>query len=251
MSIFDELLIVIDDQTEVSLDALMGYIPGRSRQSVGSVLGRLVGRKYIDKLIQADTEIFRITDIGNEYLDSVLKAISISEQPWDGSLFCVVCRAEGTLEQKTIFRRRLIDRGFASLINGFWVSPRQQDSLVTALIRDSKMGTNILTFKSQPFGKATREFLVNTLWKWSNIVNSLDDFIKKSSASLVNINKDNSGVYDRNLRIKARVTAKKMVFEYAQILLASPMLPIEFTPSAETFKKARELYQQIRQLCYY
>ena len=90
MSIFDELLITIDDQTTLSLDNLTTFFTSVSRQQLSSTLGRLSGRGWLQTALKNSIDYYQLTPTGNAYITTILSMIHVSESTWMGDWFWVV-----------------------------------------------------------------------------------------------------------------------------------------------------------------
>lgn len=249
MSIFDQILILIDDQTELSLATIESYLPNYTRQAIASTLGRLASRNWLIKT-ESDPELYRITEAGNKYIGDVLDTIRKHEDGWNGQWFCVIVTLpESRRKERDVLRHYLLDRGFGRLADGFYVSSWNRQPEIAEIIRRLNIGASILMFETQPLGKATNQMIIQQAWDWDGLIRELSRFLATANDRVVKIEalakKREPSDYSR-----LRFLAKSFVFEYGSILSGDANIPTSLTIKPELYEQALALYERVRPYCY-
>lgn len=250
MSILDELLVAIDDQTELKLDQIRALFPQYTYQTLSAALGRLRGWNWVEQVNGRDTT-YRVTVNGSVYIDSTLKAVRNYESSWDQSWFCAAVRLpESGRKLRDRLRHYFVDHGYGRFIDSLWISPwNRQDELVP-LIREFNAGANVFLFQTQPLGQATNQIIINEAWEWPEITDRFTAFLNDFRLRAQGLISAAAEANTPEVRQHIRRLAKNMVFEYAQALKSGPNLPTEFSPIRELEKQAWLEYEKIRPYCY-
>ncbi len=169
MSIFDELLILIDDLTEVQIERIEAMVSGYSRQAIGSTLGRLVSRGWLQRVTQSRGDSYRITEAGSAYVSRILGTIRRNEENWNQQWFCIVVTLPERLrKERDVLRHYLLNRGFGRLVDGFYLSATNRQAEVAEVIRRLNIGSAVFMFETQPLGAATTQIVVAQAWNWDD-----------------------------------------------------------------------------------
>lgn len=249
MSIFDHLLVLIDDQNGLTVGEIETRLPDQSKQIIGSTLGRLVSRGSLERVTTGGAEIYRITESGNSYISRILNSIHRHEDSWNNQWFCVlVTLPETQRKQRDILRHFLLDRGFGRLIDGFYISPRERRAEIADIIRRLNIGSAVSTFETQPLGLATGQVVVQQAWNWPELTRQIEAFITDVLPKIQTIEaaseSKNSSTDD------LRLQAKLFVFGYALLLSADANLPMSIIPDPRPYQTALNLYERVRKYCY-
>ncbi|MEK7460918.1 MAG: hypothetical protein AAB647_01730 [Patescibacteria group bacterium] len=251
MSIFDELLITIDDQQSLNTETLNGFFPNVSRQQLSSTIGRLIGRGWLATPKLNGQEKYQLTKEGNAYINAVLGVIRVREEPWSGEWFWLVASLpESKRRERDLLRIELNRQGFGRLIDGLYLHPRDQKVLIADLIRRFGIGSSVYIFENKHLGQGTNQILINQAWNWPVLAANLESYLKTARPELEQIIADSTNLRDQEARAKLRLQAKKLVFTYGQILVGDPNLPIEFVPIKNPYLEGQQFYQEIRRYCY-
>lgn len=251
VSIFDELIILIDDQGSLPTPTIESFLHRYTRQAVGSTLGRLVSRGWLARTVNAESDEYRVTDIGNQYINQTLDAIHRAEQTWAGTWFCVVATLpESQRRERDMLRHYLTNRGFGRLVDGFWIHPWNRQDEVAHLIRRLGIGSSVFMFETQPIGQATLQVAISNGWNWGELHRRLGHYLEKTRNEVANLEQAHVDADQPLAKSRVRHQAKCLVFEYGMLLSADPTLPLAITPNQPLYKEARELYEQVRRYCY-
>ncbi len=248
MSIFDELLICIDDQEELSTPSIELLLSKYSHQTVSSALGRLVGRGWVLKKLTRVDESYRLTPSGTDYLNHILSAIHQAEQPWDGTWFCLVASIpENQRRERDMLRYQLHSYGFGKVIDGLWIAPRERFDILAQLNQKIHSGQYLLSFQTQPLGQASNQMLIKRAWDWEKSAQKFAEFVAWAELTQRQVATQNISSTDA---LNRRLAAKTLVFAYGSILSSDANLPIALVPRDPLRTKAYELYSVIRPYCY-
>lgn len=250
MSIFDELLILIDDQTEVHLERVQALLPHHSRQALSSTLGRLASRGWIEKT-RGNGPIYRLSGEGSRYVTTVLDAMRQGSATWSGTWFCVmILLTEAERRQRDAVRRSLTNQGFGLLIDGLWLSPWNRLEQIGDLTKRLRIGSAILTFETQPLGKASTQMIIDRAWNWhtlEQLFQTFTDANKDKPEELARLARSAQTPDDKH---RLRLAAKNTVFEYGLLLSRDPKLPASIAPTSQPRTQAEAIYKEVRQYCY-
>ena len=82
MTVIDQLLVLLDDQKTRTLDECAFSIPGRTKQTLSSTLGRLTAKGWVkterDRLRKIN--IYSITEEGQERVTNTLRHLRLVEE---------------------------------------------------------------------------------------------------------------------------------------------------------------------------
>src|SRR5690606_721888 len=126
MTVIDELLVLLDDGVERTLDECAILLPDRTKQTLSSTLGRLSGTGWVetkrDRL--RATNSYRITEAGSEVVTRTLQHLKIAaDDQWDGTwLFVLFNIPERQRKYRDILRNRLSGIGFGRVQNSLWAT---------------------------------------------------------------------------------------------------------------------------------
>src|SRR3990167_8034006 len=85
MTIIDDLLVLLDDETPRDLEAVSSAIMGRSKQTLSSTLGRLIAKGWIERMSGRGKNRYRISKDGRSQVTSLLGQIKYhTDRVWNG-----------------------------------------------------------------------------------------------------------------------------------------------------------------------
>lgn len=241
MSLIDDVLILCDNNEEISLDNIIDKIQYQSKQIITSVLGRLTSKKFIEKKVYQDKTIYRITKSGKDKINIVLGSIKKyspklrASNSWHIVVFDI---PEKNRSSRDAFRNYLIGLGFGKLQDSIWVSYHDQIQNIAETIKLLNISSNVTNISSNNFTVKEEKELINKIsWDWKNINAHYVDFINNTKKFLNKKNKDS-------------FEAKKLVFQFAKNLIRDPKLPLDLQLKNVLTHQAYELYLKIRPYCY-
>lgn len=253
MSIFDELLILIEDQPGLDIGAIELFMPHYTRQSIGSALGRLTSRGWLTRTTTANADQYAITEQGNQYITLTLHAIHRAGQEWSMSWFCVLATLpEAQRRERDMLRHNFNNRGFGRLVDGFWIHAWNRQDEIGQLIRRLAIGSSVLVFETQALGQATTQMVVKKAWDWPELYRQLGTFLGEFSRAADLLDEDAGRIPESSPERRIlRHRAKCLVFDYAQLLSGDPNLPWNVVPDSTPYQTAHTIYERIRQYCYH
>ena len=248
MSIFDQLLIAIDDGEIATIDQLVSLFPGISRQQLASTLGRLVGRGWLQTREQAKETSYQVSPVGNSHINQILQMIRVSETPWSETWLWLVARLpEEKRRERDLLRLELQRQGFGRLVDGLYLHPRDPKNVVSESIKRLGLGSSVFIFENRAIGQGTNQILIQTSWNWPALTERLGTFLDDAMARLPQIARPPG---EHQERYQQRLEAKYLVFEYGEILASDPNFPITLVPNKELYETGRRFYQEVRRYCY-
>lgn len=245
LTLFDELVIIIDDLGETTLAQLQKLLPSTSLQQISSVLGRLAQRGWLKRIQRNGHTYVRLESAADQYLSWTLDAVRASEREWDGRWFAVVTHVpEERRKSRDVLRVWLSDHGFGRLIDGFWISPRDRSDEVHQEAQRLGIAPYLYFLTIETLGQATLQRLIQTMWDWKRIeVRAIETV--RYLAPLID------ELYQTRLELtQRRLTAKRYVFIIADTLVHQPNLPKNITPTIPAVEALYAHYQRLRPLCY-
>lgn len=239
MSIIDELLVLLDDQEEMSLDNIKKKFPKRSKQTISSTLGRLCSKGWLKSRVNDTEKQFKITSGGREEITSNLGRIKEMEKSkWDESwLMAVFNIPEKNRKARDLFRKELTQLGFARIQGDIWVSFWNNEEKLNKKIGDLKIERYCTILHVDKFSQKDQKKIMQVLsWNEEELNVGYQDFIKEAKHFVAG-NKDG---------FKARC----LVYTYSKLISIDPKFPEELEPELYIGKKAYQLYLKVRPYCY-
>lgn len=242
MTIIDELLILMDDLGETQLEVVPSYFDNTTNQVLFSSVGRLVGRGWVQKKSNRHQTIYSITSHGVAELNRTLDAIKKEEQPsWDQHWRLVIFDIpEAKRRLRDVFRESLRELGFGMLKSSIWISSRDMREDVKRLAKRHNLGEQIIQLETSQVDAYQSSVLVRHSWDWRQIEQGYHDFIKKAEKEIPKL---------QHGQPLSRFMAKKLVFGYAEVVKADPVLPADISPNTSIARRAHDLYVKIRPYC--
>jgi len=231
LSVMQEIFILLEDEKEVPIFRLTRW--GRPARGA---LAKLKNLGLVEKTKVNNETFYRITDKGEQYLDSVLSTLKFKNS-WDKKWRLVIFDIpESRRATRDKLRRALTALGMGLLQSSVWISPQDIKSEIEALEKKYKLLQQLKFFEVSSTAQLDQQ-IIEKAWKAEAINDSLEKFIKEANWSLKAMGKGNGD----------RFNAKKLIFEYALILKKGPILPIEFIEQNTIRKQAHEVYLRLRQ----
>lgn len=251
VSIFDQLLVLLDDQPDSTSDEIREMYPFYSLQQIASTVGRLDGRGWLDSRKTERGPGYRLSEIGNERITQVLSTIRQNEQPWNDEWLWVVAKLPETeRKQRDLLRLELNRLGFGRLLDGLYLHPWPRQAELAEIVRRLAIGSSVLVFVNRTLGRGTTQLVIDRAWHWPELSSRLSEFLTKAQIYLASVPANLAARSDKIQRRAARLEAKNLVFEYGQILTQDPNFPIGYVPHKEPYLRAKKLYEELRRYCY-
>lgn len=242
MTIIDELLILLDDLGETSLETIPSYFDNYTNQIIFSSLGRLVHRGWVIKKTKKQENSYSISIHGIDELNRTLDVIKADETPvWDHHWRLVIFDIpESKRKLRDLFRETLREHGFGMLKSSIWLSPWNKKEEIKRIAKRHGLSDQIIQLETANGDSYQSVVLIQQSWDWKAIEKAYLDFIDSAEKELSKL---------KSAGQKQRFKAKKLVFQYAEVVKKDPVLPIEIAPNTIIFRKAREIYIKIRPYC--
>jgi phenylacetic acid degradation operon negative regulatory protein len=239
MSIIDDVLVLLDDETELSLDEIKKNLPRKSVQSISSALGRLTSKGWVTMNKKNNSKIFKISSEGRQVITRHLNRIREKENnKWDHSWLVVVFSIpEKQRKARDLFRKSLVEKGFLRLHNELWISFWDRRKAIEKEISLLKINTFCTVFKISKLTEVDQKNVVdNLIWNEKKLNDEYKDFIN-SAKSFLKTKKEG---------YKARL----LVYKYSQTVALDPNFPDEIEPKDYLGDQAYKIYLKIRPYCY-
>lgn len=244
MSIIDNLLILVEDSKKISLDDVCKKMSKNKRQIIGSALGRLAAKGYIDKSIANKITTFKINSRGHNYIDTILDNIvylhnnedqNKTNSEWHIVIFNI---PEKKRKLRDELRRTLSSLGFGRLHDSTWFSQIDRRSQIQKIANQLGIMDNIIFIQSKKFSSEDHKKLLDKLiWDWKILDKNVALFIDNAEQFLKSKN-------------KLSYQAKALVFEFARIAKSDPKIAFRYYPENYKITKALKLYTKVRPFCY-
>lgn len=242
MTIIDELLILLDDLGETSLDQLPIYFNKTSKQVLFSTMGRLVGRGWVVRKTNRYQTVYSINSHGVAQLNHTLDSIKQEKDlNWDNKWRLVIFNIpERKRRLRDALRNSLKELGFGMLKSSIWISPYDLTTQVKKIVKKINLSDQVILLDTADTDQYHSGVLVRQSWDWRFIENNYRQFINEAEKSFNQLILNNQ---------KSRFMAKKLVFAYAHCVNSDPCLPLAISPISSTTKKAFEVYKKLRPFC--
>lgn len=240
MTVIDELLVLLDDKKVRTLEECSSSIPGRTKQTLSSTLGRLTAKGWVnterDRLKKLN--IYSITEEGQDRVTNTLKHLRLVEEEWNGHwLFVLFNIPEKDRKYRDILRNRLMGIGFGRAQNSVWVAARDIRFEFEDLLETEKISSCTTILYPKLTSDESASLAKSFEWSWDKLDQEYQDFQDLATNFL-------SG------KIKDELRAKTLVYLYAKLLAQDPKFSPEFEPKNYSRTKAHEKYLKIRPYCY-
>lgn len=239
MSIIDEIMVLLDDQEELSLKQIKENLPRRSKQTISSTLGRLCSKQWIKKTKSENDFFYKIDSSGRDEITTNLNVIRQMEtDKWDGTWLGVVFNIpEKKRKVRDLFRKSLVDLGLARLFGDLWISFWDHKNSIQDLINELGIDDYSTVFVIQKLSSEDeKNFLAHLEWREKEAHQKYQQFIRESEKYF----KTNKNGY----------VARLLVYEYSKILLNDPKFPKGYEPKNYLGFKAYQIYKKLRPYCY-
>lgn len=243
MTIIDELLILLDDLGEAPASNLPVYFPERNLQVISSSLGRLVNRGWVAKKNRRSQVVYAISTYGVNELNRTLDAIKESnQQDWDRRWRLVIFDIpESKRRLRDQLRNFLRQTGFGQLKSSVWLTPWDKSEQLKPLLKRLNLQSIVTEFTTEPMADTYQSIqLAQQSWNWLELEKRYKSFLTLVDRELLKL-KDN----EKNRRF----LAKKLVFQFAEVVRDDPCLPASVAPNATLLRRAYDAYHKIRPYC--
>lgn len=230
LSPMQEILILLEDEKKVPLFRLNRW----GRPAYGA-LAKLKNMGFVEKEKIGDETYYAITSKGEDYFDDALKILKEKDK-WDEKWRLVMFNIPETERSTRDKLRRALDGlGLGILQSSVWISPYNIKEEIEKISKKFKLEKNLKFFEVTA-GEALNQQILEKSWDLPEINLLLERFIKEANWVIKKMGKGNGDRYN----------AKKLIFEYAQIIKKDPQLPMKFLEKNELRKQAHEIYLSLR-----
>ena len=243
MTIIDELLILLDDLGEASANEIPHYFQEVNLQVIFSSLGRLVNKGWVIKKDRRQQLHYSISSHGIDQLNATLDHIKgENTEEWTDQWHLVIFDIpEAKRKLRDSFRSLLKELCYGMLTSSVWISPWSKNEQINRFIKRNNLADNVFQLQTDFIRDHYQSMiLVRQSWDWQKIENNYRSFIDKAEKITQHWSQK---------KPQSRFTAKKLVFQYAEVVKEDPRLPDNITPNATLSRKAQELYRKIRPYC--
>lgn len=243
MTMIDELLILLDDLEEVSPDQIPTFFTKPNLQVIFSSLGRLVSRGWVVKKTKRTETTYAISIHGVNELNKTLDVIKADQRiEWDKQWRLVIFDIPETKRKlRDSFRSFLKSEGFGQLKSSVWLSPWDKKELVKRFARRQRVEDQIIQIETGEIKDSYQiTLLTRQSWNWSMIEKEHRQFLDVATRQLGQLKKNQD---------QSRFNAKKLVFQYAEILKQDPLLPSSIAPNANLSHRTYAVYLKLRPFC--
>lgn len=241
MTVIDELIVLLDDGAERTLDECAVLLPERTKQTLSSTLGRLSGKGWVetkrDRL--RSTNSYRITERGSTMVTKTLQHLKLaSDAEWDGRwLFVLFNIPERQRKYRDILRNRLTAVGFGRVQNSLWATARDVRFELEDVLEEERI-RRCVTMLRPTLTDEDAKLLANAFeWDWEQLNTTYNEFIERADTFLKTDRRDT-------------ILAKFLVYRYAKLLQQDPKFPSALEPRAYLRSKAHARYEKVRPYCY-
>lgn len=238
MTIIDELLILQDDGESRTLNECVSALGNKTKQTVSSTLGRLVGKKYISVSTKNKEKIFTITSLGQEVITNTLDQIDLmDESNWNEKwLFIIFNVPEKQRKYRDMLRNRLTIMGFGRIQNSLWINGRDVSAKLKDILLNNALNKYITIIKPKLSNDDIAEVAKNIDVDWKNLRKQYEQFINQAETFLKSDKKS--------------LFARFLVYHYSKICQEDPKIPLQYCPVSKEKRKATILYNKVRKYCY-
>lgn len=240
MTVIDELLVLLDDGRVRTLDGCVAELPGRTRQTLSSTLGRLTGRGWVvtKRDRKTNTTKYEITPEGQATVTRTLDHVQIADDAsWDGRWLVVLFNIpERQRKYRDILRNRLASVGFGRVQNSLWATARDVRFELDGLLDLPQLKGAVTVLRPTLDAADIQELVEAFEWDWKALNKGYQQFIAAA---------------DRFLEKKPdSLGARLLVYRYAKLLVSDPKLPSEYEPKGYLRQDAHLRYEKLRPYCY-
>lgn len=217
---------------------------GISAAGARAALGRLAKRHLLQPSKSGRRTFYGLTptaqQVFNEGLSRIVSFGTNHAEPWDGTWLVVAFSVpEDQRDLRHSLRTRLRWQGFAPLYDGVWVSPRRDDTAVTAIMADAGVETVTLMRSSTLYPAPDGPGHPLSAWDLRELRDTYTEFIEKFAP-----------VRDR-VRL-GQVTASEALVARTDLMdiwrrfpSLDPELPASVLPAGWPRDRSREIFMQV------
>jgi DNA-binding transcriptional regulator PaaX len=235
MSIIDKILVLLDDESQKSLNEIKTTLKQYSKQVVAASLGRLCSKGLIKK----NNSIYQITTAGRNIITKNLTNIENVSSNYIAKQCMVIIFKIPEKERinRDIMRNFLLANGFGRLHNTVWISLYDQTSKIKNIINELKIENKVLIFNLSTTKKKIIDIINFSKWNIDIVNNKYTSFIKQTNNYLKSKHINN-------------FESRCLVYQYSKIVREDPMLPQD-SKHSHRYKgnTAHKAYLKIRKYC--
>ncbi len=240
MSIIDDMLILVEDQNEISLQNAFKKMSKFKKQTISSSLGRLSAKGLIDKYSRNQEKFYKINRSGTKLIDKELEYINYIDpknipNEWNMVIFNI---PEKLRKHRDELRRQLVNHGFGRLHDSLWFSKCNLNNQIKEIALTMQIEKNLLFIKTTILDqKEEKQIIAKLYWDWQKIEKSYNQFCSVCKNFLQKTNKD-------------KFQAKQLVYQLSKIIKADPKINEIYYPEGIKKEQAISYYKKIRPYCY-
>ena len=237
MSIIDNLLVLLDDEKERTLDEIIRSFSEYSRQVISASLGRMASKKLIKKNKRSKT--YLIDNKGQKLITETLNNLGKFENPNESNVchFVLFNIPEKERVNRDIMRNYLSTNGFGRLHNTVWISTTCNIDNLKKIIASLNILDKSLLFSSDITRDNMESIIKFSTWDFDKLNKGYREFIKLSESFLKSKNKDS-------------LYARCVVYLFAKSASLDPKLPAKLINQKYLGNEAYAIYKKIRKFCY-
>lgn len=219
----------------------------KSDRSLRSALSRLKSRGYIESKRSGKNASYTLTDIGRATVALVREDKLKRQLPWEGNWHIVTFDIPERLRHmRDMLRLRLLALGYGRLHTSVMISPYDTNREVRKVLKEYGIEEYVELFSAKYEGSKNLKKLALKVWNLKRLEDQYKVFISQYKPELKAIK---SEVKKKALDPSFAYLKKSELEEaYSRIALYDPDLPEEMLPRGWIGSKAKELYEEYRQV---
>ncbi|OQA51965.1 MAG: hypothetical protein BWY43_00721 [candidate division WS2 bacterium ADurb.Bin280] len=222
-----KFIVFLEDRRKVD-ESEISY---KTDKTTRGVIGKLDAMKFLKR---EGTQI-SLSDLGYEFLNSILSSLHKSTEHWDGKWRIVYFSTpESQRSKRDKFRRELEIMGFRPIIKGLWFSPLPLIEAAQIAQKKCQM-TDMAVMIETSIVQGISDEMIEKAWDFDKSRKLFNEFINLSQRLLEN-------------KETQKTQVKQLIFHFALILAGEPRLPIELLPKDWPKYRAVLMYKRLKNL---
>jgi phenylacetic acid degradation operon negative regulatory protein len=217
---------------------------GISAAGARAALGRLAKRHLLEPSKSGRRTFYGLTPMAervfNEGLSRILSFGAEDGEPWDRTWLVVAFSVpEDQRDLRHSLRSRLRWQGFAPLYDGVWVSPRRDDTAITAIMAEAGVETVTLLRSATLYPAPENPGHPLSAWNLTELRDTYEEFLEKFAPVLERVR------LGQVTASEALVARTELMDTWRRFPTLDPELPSSVLPAGWPRERSREIFMQV------
>lgn len=197
------------------------------KQNLYASVNKMMSTDYIEKIIKNGESVFRITNLGKNYLSRDFPLINLKNKKWDGRWRVVIFDIPEKIRWvRNSFRQKLNELGFGMVQKSVWISPHPFEDDIREFIKSLNLENNVLVFVANSYFAGDAKEMAEQVWDLKKLNKRYKKLLK---------------IYEDYQRGDKTFTKNLIIDKFFKLRTNDPYLPKELLPEVWWGDKAEKI----------